>query len=64
MKGNLLVDVGAAGVATTGDLAAGVRERYEANVRLFEAGVPIAIGVLQERGHPEPWIIAMDCPPS
>ena len=64
MKGNLLVDVGAAGVATTGDLAAGVRERYEANVRLFEAGVPIAIGVLQERGHPEPWIIAMDCPPN
>ncbi len=23
-----------------------------------------AIGVLQEAGHPEPWIIAMDAPPN
>jgi len=64
LKGNLRVDVGGAGVATTGDLAAGARERYEANARLFEAGIPTAIGVLQESGHPEPWIIAMDCPPN
>jgi hypothetical protein len=64
LRDNLVVDVGCAGVATTGDLAAGVRERYEANARLFEAGVPTAIGVLHERGHPEPWIIAMNCPPN
>ena len=63
LKGNLLVDVGCAGVGTTGELAAGVRERYEANARLFDAGVPTAIGVLHEAGHPEPWIIAMDCRP-
>ncbi len=64
LKGNLLVDVGGAGVGTTGELAAGVRERYEAMARLFDAGVPTAIGVLHEAGHPEPWIIAMDCPPN
>ena len=55
-----MVDVGCAGVATTGDLAVGVRERYEANARLFEESVPTAIGVLHERGHPKPWIIAMN----
>lgn len=64
LKGNLLVDVGCAGIGTTGELAAGVRERYEAKARLFEAGIPMAIGVLHEPGHPEPWIIAMDCPPN
>ena len=63
LKGNLLVDVGCAGIGTTSELAAGVSERYEANVRLFEAGIPTAIGVLHEPGHPEPWMIAMDCPP-
>ena len=64
LKGNLLVDVGGAGVVTTGDLATGGRERYEANAYLFDAGVPMAIGVWQESGHPEPWIIAMECPPN
>lgn len=48
LKGNLTVDVGRAGVTKTGDLAVGVRERYEADARLFEAGVATAIGVLHE----------------
>ena len=64
LKGNLLVDIGCADIGTTGELAAGVRERYEGNARLFEAGIPTAIGVLHEPEHPEPWIIAMDCPPN
>jgi hypothetical protein len=64
LKGNLSVDVGDAAVSTTGDLAQGVRERYEVDARLFEAGVVTSIGVLHEPGHPEPWIIAMDQPPN
>ena len=31
--------------------------------RLGEACIPTALGVLHEAGYPEPWIIAMDCPP-
>ena len=64
LKGNLKVDVGQAGVETTGDLVSGLGERYEAHARLFAEGVPTAIGVLHEAGHREPWIIAMDCYPS
>jgi hypothetical protein len=64
LKGNLSVDVGDATVSTTGDLAEGVRERYEVDARLFEAGIVTSIGVLHEPGHPEPWIIAMDQPPN
>jgi len=64
LKGNLLVDIGGAGIHTTGDLAAGMRERYEAKAHLFDVSIPTAIGVLHESGHPEPWIIAMDCPPN
>jgi hypothetical protein len=40
-----------------------VSERYVPNVHLFEQGVPTHGGVLHEAGHPEPWIIAMDCTP-
>jgi len=57
------VDIGCAGIGTTGELAAGVREHDEANARLFEAGIPAAIGVRHEPGYPELWIIAMDGPP-
>lgn len=64
LKGNLSVDVGDSAVRTTGDLAVGVRERYEVDARLFETGVATSIGVLHEPGHPEPWIIAMDQRPS
>lgn len=64
LKGTLCVDVGCGDIATTGDLAEGVVERYESQARLFAQGVPTAIGVLHEEGHPEPWIIAMDCHPT
>jgi hypothetical protein len=64
LKGNLSVDVGRGDIETTGDLAEGVKERYEPHARLFESGVPTPIGVLHEAGHAEPWIIAMDCLPT
>ena len=64
LKGNLSVDVGRGDIETTGDLAVGVKERYEPQARLFESGVPTPIGVLHEAGHAEPWIIAMDCLPT
>lgn len=64
LKGNLAVDVGDAAVARTADLGAGRCERYEPHVRLFEAGIETAIGVLHDSGHKEPWIVAMDCRPN
>ena len=36
-------------------------ERYLAGVRLFAQGVMTNLGILHEAGHPEPWIVAMDC---
>jgi hypothetical protein len=45
-------------------LAQGVTERYLPNVRLFASGVMTHLGILHEAGHPEPWIIAMDCAPT
>ena len=44
--------------------AAGFTERYLADVRLFASGVPTHLGILHQAGHPEPWIIAMDCAPN
>jgi hypothetical protein len=64
LKGNLTVDIGVGGIDTTGDLAAGVRERYAPDARLFAQAVATNIGVLHEPGHPEPWIIAMECTPT
>lgn len=64
LKGNLLVDPGYGDETTTGELAQGVTERYLPGVRLFAAGVATNVGILHERGHEEPWIIAMDCPPT
>lgn len=64
LKGNFLVDTGQGDLTTTGELAAGVRERYLATVTLFAQAVPTAIGILHASGHPEPWIIAMDCQPT
>lgn len=31
---------------------------------IFARGVMTILGILHEAGHPEPWIIAMDCPPT
>ncbi len=65
LKGNLLVDPGVGDETTTGELARNVTERYLPNVRLFGRGeVMTNIGILQETGHPEPWVIAMECAPT
>ena len=63
LKGNLTVDTGV-GETTTGELAAGVTERYLPEVRLFHSGVSTNLGIWQEAGHDAPWIIAMDCRPT
>lgn len=56
--------MGRGDLVTTGQWAEGVRERYEAQVRLFEQAVPTHLGVLQESGPAQPWIIAMDGAPT
>ena len=62
--GNLLADPGHGDETTTGELARGVTERFLPGVRLFARGVMTNLGILHEAGHPEPWIIAMDCSPT
>jgi hypothetical protein len=64
LKGNLLADPGYGDETTTGELARDVPERYLPGVRLFAQGVMTNLGILHEAGHPEPWIIAMDCAPT
>lgn len=64
LKGNVLADPGYGDEVTIGDLAQGVTERYLPKVRLFAHGVMTNLGILHEAGHPEAWIIAMDCPPT
>jgi hypothetical protein len=65
LKGNLTVDAGMGPETTSGQLAQGQAERYLTQVRLFGEGeVFTRLGILHEPGHDEPWIIAMDCPPT
>jgi hypothetical protein len=65
LKGNLLADPGVGDETTTGELGRDITERYLPNVRVFGQGAVMTnIGILHEAGHPEPWIIAMDCPPT
>jgi hypothetical protein len=64
LKGNLLADPGSGDETSTGKLAQGVTERYLPGVQLFAEGVLTNLGILHEPGHKEPWMIAMDCPPS
>lgn len=66
LKGNLLADPGFGDETTTGELLLpGMTERYLPNVRLFGKDPVMAnIGILHEAGHDEPWIIAMNCPPT
>jgi hypothetical protein len=64
LKGTLVADPGSGDEVTTGALAAGVKERYLPQVQLFTHGVLTNVGILHEAGHPQPWIIAMDCPPT
>jgi hypothetical protein len=63
LKGNLIVDTGE-GETTTGALALGVTERYLPQVHLFTGGVPTNLGIWQDAGQDDPWIIAMECPPT
>lgn len=64
LKGDHGGDVGRPEVTSTGDLARGVLSHGECGARLFSRGVGTNIGILHEPGHEEPWIIAMDCPPT
>lgn len=64
LKGNHAVDIRCAEVTSTGAFARWVEQRFAVGARLFEAGIETNIGVLHEAGHPEPWIVAMDCRPS
>jgi hypothetical protein len=62
LRENLLLPH-AGGELTTGEAAKAALTVLQ-NVRLGESGVETHIGILQEQGHPEPWIIAMSEPPS
>jgi hypothetical protein len=64
LTGNLPVAVGRSAVTTTGDLVKDATLCFESNARLFESGVVTNIGVVRESGHEEPWMVAMDCPPT
>jgi hypothetical protein len=65
LKGSLVVDTGLGDEATTGQLAQNHTARYWPNARLFSFGdVMTNIGIVHDEGHPEPWIIAMDCSPT
>lgn len=64
LKGNHVVDVGRPEIACTADLVRDMSPRGACGARLFERGVQTNIGVLHEPGHPEPWIVAMDCAPT
>src|SRR3954463_2223500 len=62
LRENLLLPH-AGGELTTGEAAKAALTVLQ-NVRLGESEVETHIGILQEQGHPEPWIIAMSEPPS
>jgi hypothetical protein len=64
LKGNLLAEAGDGEERTTGEWARDVKERYLPGVRLFAEGVSTNLGIWQEAGHEEPWIIAMECFPT
>lgn len=62
LKGNLTL-YHEGGEMATGDLLRLCPEGVRA-AQLYDSGVHSNIGVLHEKGHREPWIIAMDCPPN
>jgi hypothetical protein len=64
LKSNILADPGYSDEAPLGQWEQDVTERYLPNVRLFAQGVMTNVGILHEPGHAEPWMIAMDCPPT
>jgi len=62
LKGNLTL-AHEGGELTTGEVAARL-PRGVTGAELYGSGVVTNIGVLHEKGHKEPWIIAMDANPS
>lgn len=62
LKGNLTL-THEGGELTTGDVAARIPKGVKA-AELYGSGVTTNIGVVHEKGHKEPWIIAMDAAPS
>jgi Transposase DDE domain len=62
LKGNLILKH-EGGEIRTGELLQFKLEGIE-KAELNESGVVTNIGLLQEEGHAEPWIIAMDCKPT
>jgi hypothetical protein len=62
LKGNLTL-IHQGGELTTGEIAA-LQPNGVLDAELYGSGVKTNIGVLHEKGHKEPWIIAMDAKPS
>lgn len=62
LKSNLILSHDE-GEITTGE-AAGLGLKSLEKARFHKTAVETFIGILHEEGHKEPWIIAMDCPPS
>ena len=62
MKGNLTLDH-EDGELTTGDVVTLLPQGI-IGAELYGSGVTTNVGVLHEKGHKEPWIIAMDAQPS
>lgn len=62
MKGNLTLNH-EGGELTTGDVVTRLPQGI-VDAELYDSGVTTNIGVLHEKGHKEPWIIAMDAQPS
>ncbi len=62
LKGNMILSH-QGGEIKTGELLK-FNLRFIKGAELNKTGVVTNIGVLQEKGHPEPWIIAMGCAPT
>jgi hypothetical protein len=62
LKGNLTLSHEGAEI-TTGEVATHIPNGVK-GAELYGSGVKTNIGVLHEKGHKEPWIIAMDAAPS
>ena len=61
LKGNLTLSHDG-GEMSTGEAVALMPDGLE-DAELYGSGVRTNIGILHEKGHPEPWIIAMDARP-
>jgi hypothetical protein len=62
LKSNLILDH-EGGEITTGEAALRKIESL-IDARFNKTNIQTNIGIIHEKGHPEPWIIAMDCKPS